>query len=139
MRRGLQAVAAAVLVAPGAAADVLPETVAITNRRAEAVQAITNVAPYKGQALLLTNCTAYAASGVQDLTDVAVTVTVGDAGNRASATGAAIVATNGTWYALVTVPSALVGTTATIQTKLTDAATNVYIYPPKTITVREAL
>lgn len=121
-----------------AAAGVDPATLAITNRRGEPIVYLTNVVYVKGDVLLLTNCTAYAAAGAtQDLAGVTLTATIGDPTATATATGTVISATDGTWAAAATIPR-LPASWARIQIRLSDG-TNAYTYPDKLIPVRDRM
>ena len=138
-------VAAVVLFAswPLWAADaVTPESASITNLRGEAQARVsTTVEYYRGTSLLLTNNVMYSgtstSAAVQGLDDVDVVVSVGTTESSVAYTGTVLVATSGTWYVTITVPTNLAS--AFLQVKITDAESNSYIYPWKTISTLDPL
>jgi hypothetical protein len=124
-----------------AADAVEPCYICMTNIRNEAVGYVAEESFYRNTTLRFTNCVAKsgttAASAAQGLEGVTIQVKIGTATNDTVAyTGAVQVATSGTWYCSAVTPT---GTTAYIQVRLTDAATNSYIYPWKVIRTKASL
>jgi uncharacterized protein (TIGR03437 family) len=123
--------------------DVAPATLSITNVRDEAQAYVPNGSTYyfEGTTLRLTNCTMYAGtstnSSAQGLDSVTIDIDVGTTSTNVNYSGTAQVASNGTYYCDITVPENLA--TAYIQVKITDASTNVYIYPWKMIRTKDPL
>jgi hypothetical protein len=111
-----------------------PQYISVTNLRSEtADQWASSVEFYTGQTIVFTNCTAYSggstSTAVQNLTGVTITVSVGTTATNHDFTGAAQVATNGTWGASFTLPTNWVN--PSVWFKFTDSSTNVFIYPRK--------
>lgn len=130
------ALSALCILAP-AADSVEPALVTITNARTDAESQIPGAA-YKGVTVRFTNCVALAAGGArQGLDSVEIDVAVGTEETNVHFAGAAQDATAGTWACTFTMPTNW--PTPSIQVKLTDAATNVYIYPRKSIALKTAL
>jgi hypothetical protein len=130
------------LVCASVATDAVePCYICMTNIRNEAVGYVAEESFYRNTTLRFTNCVAKsgttAASAAQGLEGVTIQVKIGTATNDTVAyTGAVQVATSGTWYCSAVTPT---GTTAYIQVRLTDAATNSYIYPWKVIRTKASL
>jgi hypothetical protein len=138
-KRTLTAATVAVLVGL-AGADLVPETLTITNTRNEASVAVnTNVSYLAGSSLQLTNCLALiSATSTQDLTGCGVQVRIGNNRTNVLYVGNLQDASNGTWNALVTIPTSVSGE-CRIQVALTNGAIR-FIYPgDKTINTRSAL
>jgi len=140
---GLTAMLLVLLVGVGIAADaVQPATLAVTSLRGEAVTTVSGTF-YTGSTLLLTNCVIYSGtttnSDVQGLDGVDVEVRVGRASTNVATAATVDVAASGTWYASVTVPTDVVADKFSLQVKITDADTNIFIYPWKTVNVTTAL
>lgn len=113
-----------------------PQTVSITNMRNEAESYVSGAEYARGMPLLLTNCVMYSGTNTltpQDLTDVQIVVKVGVPTNSVTYYGTAQVATNGTWYCLITVPTNIEN--PSLQVSLT----NVFTYPLKTIKTFQGL
>jgi hypothetical protein len=113
-----------------------PQTLTITNLRNEAEGYVSTVEYARGMPLLLTNCVMYsstAATTPQDLTGVQIVVKVGIPATNVTYYGTAQVATNGTWYCLITVP------TNWDNPSLQISLTNTYTYPLKTIKTFQGL
>jgi hypothetical protein len=95
--------------------------------------------------LLFTNCVMYqgtnSASDVQGLDGVTVELTVGNSAVTTTVVNAtAQVASNGTWWASVTLPSiGGNGLPYYAQIKIVDASTNSYIYPWLKLLTKNAL
>jgi hypothetical protein len=119
-----------------------PATLAVTNKRAEAVTAPSQETFFRGSTLRLTNCTVYADSTtntVQGLDGVTVQVRISNGTtltNSTAYTGTVVSAASGTWWKDVTVPDY---PDCYLQVKLTDASTNVYIYPWKILRTKDVL
>jgi hypothetical protein len=124
-----------------AADEVVPASLTITNLRDEATDFATPVEFFKGTSLRLTNCVAFAGtttnSARQGLTDVTIEVKVGNTTTSATYSGTAQVATNGTWFCDVTVPTN--SGACSLQVKITSATTNSYIYPWKHLNRKDAI
>ena len=120
---------------------VAPASVTVTNFREEAESYISGVYYYEGTTLRFTNCVIYSGtdtnSSVQGLDDVSVIVDVGTTTTNIAYTGTVQVATNGTWWADVSVPSNL--SLTYVQTKISDTNGNTYIYPWKMMRTKESL
>jgi len=130
-----------VMATPGVASSVTPQSVTFTNIRDEAQAYCSETYYYQGTTLVLTNCVMYSGTSTnsarQGLTAVTIEVRVGATTTNVPYTGTAIVATNGTWWCNITVPTFV--STPYLQVKVTDASTNTYIYPWKIIHTLEAL
>ena len=125
------------LVALCASADsVSPASCTTTNFRNEAQAYVSGNSYWEGTTLLLTNCVLYSggdtSSPVQGLAGVAIQARVGLITTNTPYTGNVQVASNGTWWVSLNVPTNT-GGSLFLQVKLTDAATNSYIYPWKMI------
>lgn len=119
---------------------VIPETLTITNIRAEAVKDLSRTV-YAGQTLVLTNCVLcsdVAGAVRQGLSNVTVVVSVGIPGQYNVGTGVVQVATSGTWSATLTIPRGLTANPGYLNTKIVDALTNTLIYPQKQVTIKES-
>ena len=119
-----------------------PQTCTITNLRDEVEAQVSSVEFFQGQSLHFTNCVAFAGSTTnstrQDLSGLTLTLTMGINTNTTCIyTGAAMVATSGTWSARISsVPTNW--TEAYLQFKITDG-TNSYVYPWKLIKTKGGL
>lgn len=118
-----------------------PQTVAITSVWDEAEGYVSTNEFYRGHTLLLTSCVAYAGSTTgaarQSLTDITTTLSIGFVSSNISWTVLNQVATNGLWWISLTVPTNW--TEPYLQLKLTDTATNIFIYPLKKLKTKGAL
>lgn len=138
--RVLIALAALCVLTAFAADSVLPASTALTSIRGEVARTVNVGACYRGTTFVLTNCILYSdTTGVttQGLDGVTVQVAIGTNGvctltNTATVTSAA----NGKWTTSFTVPSA---PSVSLEVKITDANTNSYVYPSKTINTTESL
>jgi hypothetical protein len=96
---------------------------------------------FLGTQLLLTNCVLYAGSTTntarENLTNCTVGLRVGFASTNFAASGTVQDATNGTFWALFTLATNIPN--PSLQITVTDAATNSYIYPWKTIKTQSPL
>lgn len=113
-----------------------PQTVSITNVRNEVESYVSTVEYARGMPLLLTNCVMYSsttATTPQDLTGVQIVVKVGVPTSNVTYYGTAQIATNGTWYCLITVP------TNWDNPSLQVSLTNTYTYPLKTLKTFQGL
>lgn len=113
-----------------------PQTVSITNVRDEVESYASTVEYAKGMPLLLTNCVMYSsttATTPQDLTGVQIVVKVGVPASNVTYYGTAQIATNGTWYCLITVP------TNWDNPSLQVSLTNTYTYPLKILKTFQGL
>lgn len=136
----------ALAVYPAHAADsVEPQSITVNNLRnvASGAQAST-VEFYQGASILFTNCVCYTgtntSTAVQGLDSVAVELTLGNSTSTTRVFTATVqVASNGTWWCAATIPPGGSSFTCYAQVKLTDAATNTYIYPWLKILTKEAL
>lgn len=128
---GVAAVALGLLAQAGSTVE--PETLGGSWTRGDADgTALSTRNFYQGASLLLTNCYVYSSTNTttrQGLDDVDVEVRVGSTDTNL-AYAATVSSTNGAFHCTVVVPALA---SATVQVKLTDAQTNIYIYPPKTI------
>jgi hypothetical protein len=138
--RALIAICALCVLASLAADSVAPASAGLTFIRGEVARTVSVGACYRGTTFVLTNCLTYAdTTGVttQGLDGVTVEVAIGTNGvasltNTATVTSAA----DGKWATSLTVPSA---PSFTLELKITDASTNSYVYPSKTINTTESL
>jgi len=111
----------------------------LVNARTEAVVGLSG-SFYKETTLMFTNCIALDENGTtQGLSEVTVEFRVGNTTTSTpyTATVYPVGGETNRWWASVTVPD-LTGTIS-VQTKLTDENTNVFIYPLKRLTVIEPL
>jgi hypothetical protein len=142
MKKLMIATLAAILISsfpvPPAFADdeVTPANVTFNWLREEGVGQISSENYYELTTLRLTNCVIYAGtttnSARQGLTSVTMELRIGNTTTNIVYTPTSQVATSGTWFCSITVPSNV--TPCYLQMKLTDAVgTNVYIYPWKTL------
>jgi hypothetical protein len=96
---------------------------------------ISNTPFVEGTTLLLTNCVIYSggttSSAVQGLDGITVEIRIGDLFSSTAYTGTVINAASGTWWKAITVPTNY--QSVFLQLKVTDAATNSYIYPLRLI------
>jgi len=100
----------AVLFAAAIAGEVTPAQCEMTNLRdVTTVANVTATEFYQGDTILFTNCVMYTGattnSAVQDLDGCDITVRLGSGSTVSTNSGAAIVASNGTWYCSATVPA----------------------------------
>jgi hypothetical protein len=70
-------------------------------------------------------------------TAATIAVSIGTSSTNSDYTGSAILATNGTWWCDIVVPTYV--TAPYLQVKVTDASTNSYIYPWKSMYVKESM
>jgi len=120
---------------------VAPASVTITNFRTEAQSFISDSTYFNDTTLRFTNCVMYSGattnSSVQNLTGVTIEVSVGAASTNIAYSGTAQIATNGTWFSDITVPSFV--SAPFLQVKITDASTNSFIYPWKIISSKASM
>jgi hypothetical protein len=119
------------LLLPLCAADAVePCSVTVTNFRDQAVDNLSAETYYDGTTLLFTNCVMYAGtttnSAKQGLDGVTLAMTIGNSTTNVTYT-ITTGTTGGVWSCSTTVPT-FSGYTY-VQFKITDASTNVYIYP----------
>jgi hypothetical protein len=119
---------------------VSPPTVTFTNVRSEAIATIVAGTIYQGSSLVFTNCKLYSGTSTnsdpQGLSNVTVEVSCGNLGTNVDYT-ATVTSTNlGLWCATVTVPSL---SAWQVQVRITDAATNRYVYPTKTMVADQSM
>jgi len=131
------AVMVAMLIAAGLYA-VEPQTLSITNLRDEAEGYASTVEYARGYPLLLSNCAAHSgastSSAREDLTDVQIVVKIGIPATNITYYGTAMVATNGTWWCLITtVP------TNWDKPSISVSLTNTFTYPLKTLKTFQGL
>lgn len=130
-------------IPPAYPADAVePNMVTFTNFRGQAEASILGSSCFSGSTLLMTNCaikSGTSATGtVQGLSGVTVDVTIGNTSSNVHYT-ATVMSTNlGTWYCSVIVPTNAVSQ-AWVQIKVTDANTNIYIYPWQYFMIRDPL
>ena len=126
---------------PVRAADTVePANVTISSVRGEAVSAISSEAYYEGSSLIFTNCICFsdtAGTVTQGLDTVTITLNVGTTVTNVEYSGTADDGDK-SWSTAITVPTNITGT-INVQVKLTDATTNIYIYPWKTLAHKEAM
>ncbi len=124
-----------------AADAVEPVSVVWTNIRDEAQDYISSAYFYYGTTVRGTNLVMYAGTSTnsarQGLDGVTIDVNIGTTSTNLPYVGAAIDASNGTWWVDFVVPSNIA--TVYIQTKITDTNTNIYIYPWKMMRTKEAM
>lgn len=116
-----------------------PQSCTVTNIRQEADGYISSYEYFQNQTLLFTNCVAFSDSSGsvrQDLTGVAVIVKLGNSTSCSTNVATAQVATNGTWWLTLTLPTNNAAPTVVVQ--LTNSAT-VYTYPSKILKTRPSL
>lgn len=114
-----------------------PQSLTITNLRNEVEGYASTVEYAKGMPFLLTNCAMYSSTNAvtpQDLTGVQIVVKVGIPATNVTYYGTAQVATNGTWYCLITTLP-----TNWDNPSLQISLTNQYTYPLKTIKTFQGL
>jgi len=125
---------------PAQSADsVEPSSVTFTNVRDEAVGAIKGVY-YEDSTLIFTNCICTSdTAGIvtQGLDEVTVTINVGNTTTNVPYDGI-VGGTSNNWSVSITVPTNIPGTIS-VQTKITDANTNIYIYPWKNLSHKESM
>ena len=141
MKKILLTLAAAVLISDlwvsclKANDEVAPAIVSFNWVREEGVGQISSVNYYEGTTLLFTNCAIYAGtttnSARQGLTGVTMELRIGNTTTNIPYTPTPQLATNGTWWGSVMVPSNI--TPCYLQMKLTSAITNIYILDWKTL------
>jgi hypothetical protein len=124
-----------------AADAVEPASVTTTNLRGESASLTVSAESfYQGTTLLFTNCALYASTttnaGLQGLDGVTVELRIGTT-VASTAYSASVQSTNGLWWCSATVPTNM--TAAFVQVKITDANTNSFIYPWKTLLIQEPL
>lgn len=141
MRKTLLTTAAVIGLAsclPVRAADAVePASATITNARTDKVSVIPG-SFYQGTTLVLTNNRALMSGGAtQGLDGVTIDVNVGSVSSSSHYTGTVISAAAGTWWVRITVPTNEV--LPLLQVKLTDAATNVFIYPLRQLSAQAPL
>jgi hypothetical protein len=144
MRANMRQIASVltVFLLAGAALALDPAKVTMTNYRGEAVSAASDQVFYRGETIHLTNCVLYAgtgtSSGVENLSNVTVTVTWGGTDYAsATVTGAVQNATGGVWDASITLRAGEAATTY-LQVTISNSATS-YTYPQRTITTKSKL
>lgn len=143
MKRRMIAVLFVLVILAGAAyADaVTPATTNIVNVRGEAVTTIGGTY-YMGSTLLITNAYCLVGgtgSNTQGLDGITVQLTVGNSASNVVVTGTVYVASGATNRYAVSFTVPTVTGTCNIQTKITDASSNIFIYPWKRLTVKTAL
>ena len=142
MKKLLLTLAAVVLISglncsiPQLYAEVEPATVTFNWIREEGVGQISSVNYYEGTTLIITNGVIYSGtttnSARQDLTDVTMELRLGNTTTNIPYTPTAQVATNGTYYCKLNVPTNIIPCYA--QMKLTSTvSTNIYILDWKTL------
>lgn len=139
MNKRLTITAAAVLFCLSALADLVPEILTLACYRTNSVATSSSASTYfTGTRIRLTNSVAYAANGArQDLTGCGVFIRIGDNATNVQTTGAAMLATNGTFTSDALIP-ATGGTKMRVQLRLTNGAT-LYVYPSYEIAVQVPL
>jgi len=120
---------------------VTPASCTITNARGDGVEYISGTTYYDDTTLRLTNCVLYAGSStnsdLQGLSNVTVAVSVGNTTTNADYSGTIQVATSGTWFCDIVVPSFV--SVPYLQVKIEDEHTNSYIYPWKKMLTQGSL
>lgn len=120
---------------------VAPASCTVTNLRGEAQGYISSTYYFSDSTLRLTNCVLYSGtstnSAVQGLDAVSIELKVGTASTNITYAGEAIVASNGTWWCDITVPTFV--SVPYLQIKITDENTNSFIYPWKIIRTQTSL
>ena len=130
-------------IAPCLSADsIAPASVTFTNCRGDVANTkISNTPFVEGTTLLLTNCVIYSggttSSAVQGLDGITVEIRIGDLFSSTAYTGTVINAASGTWWKAIPVPTNY--QSVFLQLKVTDAATNSYIYPLRLITTTQPM
>ena len=137
-------IVACLLPIPAKAADAVePASCAVISVRDEDEAYINAVKYPVGSTLWLTNCIAYNATttngAVQGLDTVTIDVDVGRVSTNINYSGTVVSAVAGTWWSAILVPTDVVANEFSIQIKLTDENTNIYIYPLKKLHTRDAL
>lgn len=141
MKRMLMMAAAAGMLAvypARAGSAVQPASVAVTNVRGEAAESILPGTLYRGSTLLFTNCVVATTNAAtpQTLTNVTVTISVGNLSTNNDYTATVQDAALGKWSYAITVPDLA---SWFLQVKVTDENTNVYIYPSKTFVSEQSM
>jgi hypothetical protein len=108
-----------------------PQSCTMTNSRTDSLDAfVADIQYYRNTSFLFTNCVVQGSSGsAENLTNTTISIYVGDSTSTSNYTGSVQTATTGTWCASFTIPTNW--TRPNIWIKLTDTATNSYIYPRK--------
>ena len=120
---------------------VAPASTNIINRRTDTgTGSISSTVFYKGSTLLFTNCYMFTASGAtQGLDEVVVDINIGNTSSNVAYTGNVYVVSSVTnkWWRSVEIPD--ITGTMSVQIKVTDANTNIYIYPWQNLAVKSSL
>jgi len=141
----LAALFAAILIGyPAQAADAVASAsiTNLVNTRGESEATLTGTY-YTDGTLLFTNCTCLVGttgSNTQGLDGVTVEFVVGNSSSTTTNSGTTYTNSAGVtnlWWASITVPD--ISGTVNLQTKLTDANTNVFIFPWKRLSVKDSL
>jgi hypothetical protein len=134
----LTLIAVAFCLAAVAGHSVEPTTATFNSVRGEA-QASVSGTFYKSTTLVLTNCVMYSGTTTntarQGLDAVTVEVRAGTTDSNTAYT-ATVSDTNGIWGCRLTIPNL---PSSYLQVKITDASTNVYIYPWKVLVADQPL
>ncbi len=140
---GVAVVALLLVSTPAMSADAVSPAAHtnLVNARDDSVETISG-SYVKGTSLIFTNAVALETGGTtQGLDGVAIEIRVGNTTTSTAYSATAYTNAFGVtnlWWANVSIPTNLSGTLS-LQTKLTDAATNIYIYPLKRINMTEPL
>jgi len=115
-----------------------PQTVTATWVRGVGGAVNSSLVPYRGTTLVFTNCVLCTSSStnIQGLQDVTVALRVGNSTTNLPYTATVLSTNAGTWFCSITVPEL---SQFEVQIKITDAATNVYIYPSKAMSTQESM
>lgn len=141
MRKGIIALMCLVLSASVCFGDdaVTPASTTYDSIRGEAVTTIAGGSFYRGTTLIFTNCMTFTdTSGVvtQGLANVTVTVTVGNGTTSTDYTANCYDeggdGTTNVFWVTFTVPTNITSSMS-VQTTLTDANTNIFVYPWKVL------
>lgn len=129
------------VMATFAASDAVePAQLTLTHLREEGTKSASSVTFWRGDTILLTNCTLYNATttngAVQGLSNVTVTVTVGTTALSTLYTGTVDSVTGGTYWVSVSAPTT---GTVFVETTITDDQTNSYTYGWKSLSLKDKL
>jgi hypothetical protein len=116
-----------------------PASCTFTNVRGEATASGSSQTYTRGDSLLFTNCVACGSSTgtIQTLTNVTLTIAVGNTDAHTLYTGTVQSAAAGTWWCSATVPTS---GTVYVETRIVDENTNSYTYSGwKLLSAQESL
>lgn len=121
-----------------AADSVEPASCTFTNNRNDTISYVTDTEYYRGTSILFTNCVLQTTGTVaQGLSAVTVELKWGTSATNHTYTANVQDAAAGKWWLSMTIPTNWEA--PNIQIKVTDAATNSYIYPWKLVHTKASM